>query len=101
MLFKSLIFIALISLFTSSLAQGVLDSNNEIDASKPTNFYTLLDNSLEYNSRDMGGNLIGYRAQLIYPPSQEHLEGIQSLAFQIFPKQLCFLQMLHIKGKTT
>ena len=45
----------------------------EIDASKPTNFYTLLENNIEYNSREMGGNLIGYRAQLIYPPSDEHL----------------------------
>ena len=43
------------------------------DASKPTNFYTLLDNSLEFNSRDAGGNLLGYRAQLIYPPSDQHL----------------------------
>lgn len=45
----------------------------EVDASKPTNFYPLLDNSLEYNSRDAGGNLIGYRGNLTYPPSEEHL----------------------------
>ena len=45
----------------------------EVDASKPTNFYPLLDNSLEYNSRDAGGNLMGYRAQVIYPPSAAHL----------------------------
>ena len=34
----------------------------EVDASKPTNFYPLLDNSLEYNARETGGNLMGYRA---------------------------------------
>lgn len=45
----------------------------EIDASKPTNFYPLLDSSFEYNSRKMGGNLLGYRAQFIYPPSATHL----------------------------
>ena len=45
----------------------------EVDASKPTNFYPLLDNSLEYNARETGGNLMGYRAQLIYPPSDKHL----------------------------
>jgi len=45
----------------------------EVDASKPTNFYPTLDNSLEYNARDAGGNLMGYRAQLIYPPSDKHL----------------------------
>ncbi len=48
-------------------------SAQEVDASKPTNFYPLLDNSLEYNSRDAGGNLMGYRAQLIYPPNDKHL----------------------------
>ena len=44
----------------------------EVDASKPTNFYPLLDNSLEYNARDEGGDLFGYRAVLTYPPSQAH-----------------------------
>jgi len=48
-------------------------SAQEVDASKPTNFYPLLDNSLEVNSRDAGGNLMGYRAQLMYPPSEAHL----------------------------
>ena len=44
----------------------------EVDASKPTNFYPLLDTSLEYNSRDAGGNLFGIRASLTYPPSDAH-----------------------------
>ena len=50
-----------------------LGQAQEIDASKPTNFYPLLDNSIEYNSRETGGSLFGYRAQLIYPPSEAHL----------------------------
>lgn len=45
----------------------------QVDASKPTNFYPTLDNSLEYNKRDAGGNLAGYRAQVVYPPSEKHL----------------------------
>ena len=56
------------------LAVGIAGAKaQEIDASKPTNFYPLLDNSLEYNKRESGGNLFGYRAQLIYPPSEAHL----------------------------
>jgi hypothetical protein len=42
----------------------------EIDASKPTNFYPLLGNNLEYNARESGGDLWGYRAEFIYPPSE-------------------------------
>jgi len=53
---------------------GLLAAQDQkIDSSKPTNFYPLLDNSLEYDSRESGGNLVGYRAQLIYPPSEAHL----------------------------
>jgi len=56
------------------LAMGIASAEaQDIDASKPTNFYPLLDNSLEYNKRESGGNLFGYRAQLIYPPSEAHL----------------------------
>ena len=44
----------------------------EIDASKPTNFYTFLDNTLELtNSRNQ--NVFGYRGNLTYAPSGEHL----------------------------
>jgi len=50
---------------TSSLSQ-------EIDASKPTNFYTFLDNNLELtNSQNQ--NVFGYRGNLTYAPSGEHL----------------------------
>ena len=45
----------------------------EIDASKPTNFYTQLANNLEYNGRDAGGNIFGYRGEFILAPSEAHL----------------------------
>ncbi len=44
-----------------------------IDASKPTNFYTQINTQLEYNARESGGNIIGYRGELIYAPSEAHL----------------------------
>lgn len=47
------------------LSEVVAAQEQKIDSSKPTNFYPLLDNSFEYNSRDEGGNLAGYRAQFI------------------------------------
>ena len=45
----------------------------EIDASKPTNFYSFLNNSLEFTSRQNKGNLVGYRAGITYSPSERHL----------------------------
>jgi len=47
--------------------------DKKIDASKPTNFYSYLNNSLEFLSRETKGNLIGYRANLTYSPSERHL----------------------------
>ncbi|WP_420582746.1 hypothetical protein [Reichenbachiella sp.] len=46
--------------------------DEEIDASKPTNFYTFLDNTLEYQEIN-GGNLFGYRGNITWAPSSEHL----------------------------
>lgn len=46
---------------------------NQIDASKPTNFYSYMNNSLEFTSRQNNGNLIGYRANITYSPSERHL----------------------------
>ena len=45
----------------------------EIDASKPTNFYTQLINWAEYVSNKSGGNLMGYRGEILYAPSDAHL----------------------------
>jgi len=55
------------------IAYTVHAQAQEIDASKPTNFYTQLINNLEYISKPSGGNQMGYRAEFIYPPSEEHL----------------------------
>ncbi len=43
-----------------------------IDASKPTNFYSFLDNTLE-NTSSPGQNLMGYRGKITYVPSEAHL----------------------------
>ncbi|AZQ63285.1 hypothetical protein EI427_13845 [Flammeovirga pectinis] len=64
-----ILFICLLLLISSiTFAQ-----DEEIDASKPTNFYTQINNQLEYNSRKSGGNVMGYRAEIIYSPSEAHL----------------------------
>jgi len=54
-----------VALTLSSFAQ-------EIDASKPTNFYTLLDNTLELSSSS-NQNTFGYRGNLTYAVSEANL----------------------------
>jgi len=44
----------------------------EIDASKPTNFYTQLDNTLE-NTASPNQNVLGYRGKFLFAPSEAHL----------------------------
>lgn len=44
-----------------------------IDASKPTNFYNSINHAFEYISRPDGGNLLGYRANLVLAPSDRNL----------------------------
>ena len=51
----------------------IIAQDQEVDASKPTNFYTQLYNHLEYESRKTGGDLMGYRAEFLYAPSEAHL----------------------------
>jgi len=48
------------------------NESTEVDASKPTNFYSFIDNSLEYSSQP-NQNLMGYRANLTLAPSSAHL----------------------------
>ncbi len=43
-----------------------------IDASKPTNFYSLLDNTIE-NTSSPGQNVFGYRGKVMLAPSEKHL----------------------------
>jgi len=54
-----------ISLYGSSWSQ-------EVDASKPTNFYTYIDNNLEFTD-SQSQHVFGYRGNLTYAPSSEHL----------------------------
>ena len=47
-----------------------------IDASKPTNFYTLLDNTLEFTNHSTNGNkqnVFGYRGKLVLALSESNL----------------------------
>lgn len=60
-----IILLLILSLHISSWSQ-------EIDASKPTNFYSLLDNSLELTD-SQGQQVLGYRGNVTYAPSGEHL----------------------------
>ncbi len=46
--------------------------DGKIDASKPTNFYSLLDNTLE-NTSSPGQNVFGYRGKIMFAPSEAHL----------------------------
>ncbi|MBD0400032.1 hypothetical protein [Flammeovirga sp. EKP202] len=48
-------------------------AQEEIDASKPTNFYTQLYNHLEYNYAKNGPDTYGYRAEFMLAPSEAHL----------------------------
>ena len=67
-LFFSFIAIALLA-NTTVFAQ---EAEPEIDASKPTNFYSLLDNTLE-NTAHPSHNVFGYRGKILYAPSEAHL----------------------------
>ena len=56
-----------------ALTPAVLKAQEEsIDASKPTNFYSLLDNTIE-NTSSPGQNVFGYRGKLMLAPSEKHL----------------------------
>ena len=67
---EPLFFFLLFALITfSAIAQN---EETKIDASKPTNFYTLLDNTIE-NTFSPNQNVMGYRGKLMYAPSESHL----------------------------
>ena len=63
----SLLVLVIILLATMLSAQEA-----EIDASKPTNFYSFIDNTLEYQSSSTQ-NIYGYRGNLTLAPAEEHL----------------------------
>jgi hypothetical protein len=47
-------------------------SEESLDTSKPTNFYSFLDNTLEYSSQE-GQNVFGYRGKLTLALSEAHM----------------------------
>ncbi|MBB6462541.1 hypothetical protein [Flammeovirga kamogawensis] len=63
-------FICLVFLLLSNI---LFAQDEEIDASKPTNFYTQLYNHLEYNYSKDGPDTFGYRAEFMFAPSEAHL----------------------------
>jgi len=55
------------------ISSKAIAQNGEIDASKPTNFYTAMNNAFEfYNERNVE-NIWSYRAKFMYSPSKSHL----------------------------
>jgi len=60
----------LLAIINSVFTQPIQDST--LDVSKPTNFYTFLDNNLEYTSTE-GANIFGYRANLTFSISSKNL----------------------------
>jgi hypothetical protein len=60
----------LLILFTTTIYSQ--DGSEEIDASKPTNFYSMLDNTIE-NTNSPGQNVFGYRGKILFAPSEAHL----------------------------
>jgi hypothetical protein len=62
-----------VALFLSVGAVAGWAQEQQIDASKPTNFYFTLVNNVEYLSREGGNDIYGYRAELVYPLSERHL----------------------------
>lgn len=66
--------IRIILIVTASLlcTQMMNAQDKEIDASKPTNFYSMLDNTMEFSSQK-NQNVFGYRGKVSLAPSEAHL----------------------------
>ncbi|HJV18795.1 MAG TPA: hypothetical protein VJ552_02845 [Sediminibacterium sp.] len=67
------LFLTSICTLAISSALGQHAKDQVIDASKPTNFYNSVNHAMEFISRGEGGNLIGYRANLVLAPSDRNL----------------------------
>lgn len=67
---KRIIYLLLILMSVSVSAQS--NEPQEIDASKPTNFYSLLDNTFEIAASE-NQNVMGYRGKFTLAPSEAHL----------------------------
>jgi len=64
--------ISLTALVLLAAAASASAQEEAIDSSKPTNFYTFLENNLEY-ADSPGQKVYGYRGNLTYAPSAAHL----------------------------
>ena len=65
-------FLASILVFAISSIINAQENQEKIDASKPTNFYSFLDNTLEYTSTP-AGSIFGYRGVFTMTPNDKHL----------------------------
>lgn len=62
----------IVTIFAITACFTVTSWSQEIDASKPTNFYSFIDNTLELTNSE-NQNVFGYRGNITYAPSSEHL----------------------------
>tara|TARA_R110000787_G_scaffold131994_3_gene244167 strand:+ start:1191 stop:1973 length:783 start_codon:yes stop_codon:yes gene_type:complete len=70
-----LILILFSSFITIAQEEGETDANTdsgEMDTSKPTNFYSFIDNTLEYSNQE-NQNVFGYRGKLTLALSEAHM----------------------------
>lgn len=79
--FKNYLIISILTIYSSVLMAQENEVEPElIDASKPTNFYSMLDNTLEYtmhSTDENEQNVFGYRGKLVLALSEEHLVLIE------------------------
>ncbi len=64
--------ILLVFLIVSGITISAQNEGEVIDASKPTNFYSFIDNTLELSNQP-NQNIFGYRGKVTYSPSGSHL----------------------------
>lgn len=69
--------LVLVFIISSSCVIAQSDQDSAMDVSKPTNFYTLLENNLEFTSAE-NTTIIGYRANFTYSISPKHLLLIEA-----------------------
>ena len=72
MRYKIYILVLPLFLFSFTVVFAQTSDSAEMDVTKPTNFYTFLDNNLEF-SNTKNANIYGYRANLTFSISPKHL----------------------------
>ena len=65
--------VASLGIIVLLISPAALAQEAEIDSSKPTNFYSFLDNTFEYQRVDEETSLVGYRGNLTLALSAAHL----------------------------